>query len=1021
MRRFLTLLVAFVVFGVSSALAQTKQVSGKVVGSDNLPIPGVNVMVKGAPTVGTMTDATGNFTIKNVPANGKILVFRFVGYETLELPISGSTVNASLKAESKLIDEVMVVAYGTAKKTSFTGSAAVIKKDDIVKTSGGVAKAIQGKVAGVQVVGDDIRIRGFGSFSASGTPLYVVDGIVDAPRPRDEDVETFTVLKDAASTALYGSRAANGVIIISSKKGKKDQKPEFTVKYQKGVISIVEPKYDLMNADEHFRTIWVGIKNLNSSKLPATSANVIKQLNKNNPYNMADPLDANGNLKPGARMLYSTDWRKEGIKDATYDQVDLSATGGSDKSTYYWSLGYTDAQGHTSNDNSKKIQSLLNFSTNLTNRLEVGLNSTIGYTTFGSLYTDKANENNLLYVSRVLTPCAPLYQQNKNYTNTAKTEWTYQDVLDEDGNTVYDWQNPNYKDYNPIALLKMDPQKGYGFRTYLAPWLSYKIIDGLVFKANAAVRFNTNKNTSFQNPWHGSGQTERGLSTHEAYHDRKWNTHASLNYEFKLAEVHNFNLFAGVEREEKTYELFNGTAAGYDLPSYTTELSSGLKPKETQSETIESGLLSYISFLKYNYDSKYYFDASFRRDGSSKFGSNKRWGNFWSVGFSWRLNEEEFLKNISWIDNLKYRISYGVTGTDEIDAYRAGDYYSIGASNYMGQTGITHTNLPNIDLGWEQNNSLSTGVDFSFFNTLSGSVEFYNKNTKDLLMDINVPYTTGFKTIFKNVGEIQNRGLEVELNANLLKNNELKWTPSFTLTYNKNKIISLPQDEIINGTKRYAVGTSLYDFYLREWAGVDPQTGAPQWYKEVEKDGVKTKEITNSYDDATRFMIGRSTPDAMVSLSNSFTYKGFDFSFQIYASLGGKLYDGEYADLMHDGANKVQELATDALNSWKTPGDITDVPKFVLGNLSKSNKQSTRYIVDGSFYKLKNISLGWNLPTSWMKRASISSARLFVTGDNLVIISDFKSGDPERFFSGVADNLTLPNTRVWRFGVAIKF
>jgi TonB-linked SusC/RagA family outer membrane protein len=1021
MRRFLTLLVTLVVFGVGSALGQVKQVTGVVTSSDDKqPIPGVSVFVKEAPSVGASTDVNGKYTLKNVPANAKNIVFSFVGYTTLTLPIK-SELKVELQSQNQTIDEVMVVAYGTAKKSTFTGSASSVKKEDIVKTSGGVAKAIQGKVAGVQVVGDEIRIRGYGSFSASGTPLYVVDGIIDAPKPRDEDIETFTVLKDAASTALYGSRAANGVIIINSKKGKKDQKPVFNVKYQKGISTIIDPNYKIVNADQHFRTIWLGLKNANNPKLPATNANVIKELNGNNPYNMLEPLDANGNLKADARMLYSTDWKKEAIKDAAYDQVDVSATGGSANSTYYWSMGYTDAKGMTSIDKSKTLQTLFNFSTNLTKRLEVGLNTTLKYLTYGSLYTDKANENNLLYVSRVLTPTAPLYKKKKIFADPNNTSvWTYENSLDVAGNPEYDWANPNYKDYNPIALLQMDPQRGYGFRTFIAPYLTYKVIDGLVFKANAAVNFDTDKETSFQNPLHGSGQTENGLSTHSATHYRRWYTHASFDYNFKLAELHNFELFAGAERQESTSENFYGTAAGYDLGDVTTELSIGAKPRTTKSSTTDKGVISYISFLKYNYNDRYYFDASLRRDGSSKFGKNNKWGNFWSLGFSWRMKEEAFLKDVEWVNNLKYRISYGVTGTDAIDSYRYGDYYSLGI-NYLGNTGISHTNLPNPDLGWEQSNTLSTGFDFTLFNMLNGTVEVYNKLTTDLLLDVPVAYTTGFSSIFKNVGKMQNRGIEVELSANLLRNAEVKWTPSLTVSHNQNKIKSLPQDEIINGTKRYVEGKSMYDFYLRDWAGVDPQTGDALWYKDVVNNGKVEKVKTKVYDDATRYMIGRSTPDVVISLSNSFNYKGFDFSFQLYSSLGGKLYDGEYAGLMHDGANKVQALATDALNSWTTPGQVTDVPKYVHGNLTKSNGTSTRYIVDGTFYKLKNISFGWTLPSSWLKKASITSTRLFLTGDNLVIISDFKSGDPERYLSGVADNLTLPNTRVWRFGVSVQF
>lgn len=998
-----------------TTIAQVKPIKGKVISKeDGMGLPGVNVAVKGT-TIGTATDGNGTFSL-NVPQNAQLLVFSSIGYQTEEVPVS-DVVEVVMISESKQLGEVMVVAYGTAKKESFTGSAVVVKSEDIVKTSGGLAKAIQGKVAGVQVVGSEIRIRGFGSFTADGTPLYVVDGIVGAPQPRDEDIETFTVLKDASSTALYGSRAANGVIIITSKKGKKDKEPEFNLKYQRGISEIIKPDYDLMSADQHFRITWLGLKN--GSDAATAHANLVPTFNGNNPYNMDQPFDDNGNLKPGAKLLYSTDWQKESLQKGISDRLDLSVMGGSEKSSYYWSLGYTNEEGLAKIDYTKSIQSLLNFSNNLNKNVEIGVSTTIGYSQFGDTYLDKGNENNLIYVSRVITPAAPLYQKEKvmNLDGT----WTYRDVVDVSGNRVYDWNNPNYKAYNPVALMDLDPQSGYSFRTFVAPWTRIKLLEGLTFNGNASARLNTDKKESFQNPFHGSGETEKGLSTKEAYHSVKWNTHASLRYAFSFAEMHNLETFIGVEKEVYKYEDFYASANGYPLGDISTELSVGQKPRFNGSTTTESGILSYISFLKYNFNNKYYVDGSFRRDGSSKFGENKRWGNFWSVGFSWRLSEEQFIKEIDWINSLKYRVSYGVTGTDAIDPYKYGDYYSLGA-NYQGKTGIVHTNLPNSNLGWEQNNSFSTGIDFAFFNRINGTVEYYNKVTKDLLMEVPLPTTTGFSSIFKNIGEMKNQGIELEVNVGVVDRKDLKWNASLTNTFNVNTIESLPQKEIINGTKRYVVGHSLYDFYMREWAGVDPANGDALWYMDqTDVNGNITKVTTNNYDNATRYMVGRSTPDVISSLSTSLEYKGFDLSVQLYGSFGGKVYDGEYAALMHDGASKVEQLCTDALDSWTTPGVSAKNPIYVVGNTSSSSATSTRFLVDGTYYKLKNVTVGYTIPNSLTKVIGVTDARVFATGDNLYIISDFKSGDPEKYLSGLGSNIKFPNTRVFRFGVSVKF
>jgi len=1016
MKKNLFSMLVLCLIGLQSVLAQSREVSGIVTSADDgLSIPGVSVIIKGT-TIGITTDFDGKYTI---PAEkGQTLVFSFVGMKTTELLADKDVINLVMKSESIGMDEVMVVAYGTAKKESFTGSAAVVKKDDIVKVSGGVAQAIQGKVAGVQVIGDDIRIRGYGSFKASGDPLYVVDGIVGAPTPNTEDIEAFTVLKDASSTALYGSRAANGVIIITTKRGKKDQKPQFNFKYQHGVHKIIDPDYDLMNAQEHFQTTWKGIRNQelnkgvsNDAAITEAHSSIVNKYNGNNPFNMDTPLDNNGMLRDDAALLYSTDWQDAGLQDGSYNQYDLSVTGGSDKSSYYWSLGYKDYEGLAKIDKDEQFSTLFNFSSNLTDNIEVGVNSNLKYKTFKGAYTEKANENNLIYVTRVLTPVAPLYQQEKVMADDGT--WTYIDALDANGQRQYDWTNPNYKDYNPIGQMKVDPSSGYGYRMFVAPWIRVKLAEGLSFYGNAAARLNTDKEKSVGNALHGSSAGDGGMSTKESMHSRKFNTHGSFTYKFDLNEDHHFEVLAGAEMEDYTYEWFSASTVGYPLGDVSDELSIGQKPKYTYSSTTETGVLSFLSQVKYNYLDRYYIDGSFRRDGSSKFGENKRWGNFWSVGASWRVSEESFLKDVEWVDNLKFRVSYGVTGTDAIGSYKYGDYYSLG-SNYNRQTGIVHSSLPNPNLGWEQNNSLSTGIEFALFNTLSGSLEFYNKKTTDLLFNVPKAYTTGFDEIFMNIGEMQNRGVEFELSNVNIQNDTFTWTTSITATYNKNTIESLPQDEIINGSKRYRVGGSLYDYYIRKWAGVDANNGDALWYK---KDG----STTNDYDDADKFNVGRSVPDVVASMSNSFTYKGFDLSFQIYASIGGKVYDGAYASLMHDGSDKVSQLSTDALKSWKKKGDKTNVPKYVYESSAKSNSMSTRFLYDGTFVKLKNISLGYKLPKHIVSRFGLKSARVFGTVDNLLTISDFKSGDPEMRLSGNGVNYKFPNTTTWRVGASIKF
>ncbi|MCH4895834.1 SusC/RagA family TonB-linked outer membrane protein [Marinilabiliaceae bacterium JC040] len=1028
MKKLIGLIACILLLGVSSVFAQTVKVSGTVTDKSGQGLPGVSVSIIGT-TVGTTTDMEGKWTLNASPSD--VIEFSSLSMITKKVKVGNQTViNVVLKENRVLVDEVMVVAYGTAKKESFTGSATSVKKEDIIKVAGSVGKKLQGKVAGVQVIGGDIRIRGFGSLKADATPLYVVDGVVGAPKPEDEDIETLTVLKDAASTALYGSRGANGVIIIESKKGKKDMKPTFTVKYQKTISKLIEPEWDILDAAQYFRLQFQGA-NYNIGR---TISNISPKKDiQHNPYNMDNPYmqDKDGKwiLNPKAKLLYNSNWKDEALKMAQQDDLYVSVAGGTSTTNYHWSVKAYDYDGNIEPSYSKGINSRFNFKSELSDRISVSLNTRIGYAEGSSYYQNKPNENNKLYLSYILSPCAPIYAGTRTI-DPASGLYKFIYKKDKQGRKVWDWMNPNYKDYNPLALMEMDWDKSYSFSAYISPQIDIKIIDGLNFVARGSARFNTNKGDYWQNPYHGSGQTENGLSQRNTYHSRYWTMFSALTYGFKLAEDHHFDVFLGYESNDYDYESFYGEAKGYLLGDVSTELTSGEKPKRVGSGTTESAMISYISNFKYNLLEKYYLSASYRRDGSSKFGSENRWGNFWSVGASWRISQESFMSSMEWINNLKIRASYGVLGTDAIGDYQYGDYYSFGA-NYNGITGISHTNLPNETLGWEQSDNYSVGLDFDLFkgSRLAGTLEWYYKNTDGLLYSVALPYTTGFPNILKNIGEMHNTGIEIELTGKILTG-DFKWTANATFSTVKNEITSLPVKQYLTSTKRWREGGSRYDLYMQEWAGVNKDNGDPLWYtskdkaaknasgKEMMKNG---RYITNLYEHAEKYDCGKSTPDAFWGFTNNFEYKGFDLSFQWIGAWGSKIYDGRYATFMHDGSDKVSNLSVDALDAWTPDNKDTDVPKFIFANNNASSNISTRWLVDGDFVKLKNITLGYTLSRNICKSMKLNSLRVYATVDNLYTISDYKSGDPEISLSGISAGYTMPTSTTVRFGININF
>jgi len=1074
MKKLIGLMACIMLLGLSSVFAQSKQVTGVVTDMSGLGLPGVSVSIKGT-TDGTNTDIDGKWALNAKPTD--ILVISFVGMKTQEIKVGNkSSFITKLEEDRVAVEEVMVVAYGTAKKSSFTGSATALKKESVVRISGGVAQKLQGNVAGVQVMGTDVRIRGFGSVTGDAKPLYVIDGVINAPRPADDDIESITVLKDAASTALYGARGANGVIVITSKKGTRNSAPVFNFKYQRTVKKMRNPKWDRANSGQQYKYVFDGLKNKYyknndmlgdaakmTANLDAASAFAYGELNKTgnkgvfrgyNPYNMDEPYNTDGTLKSNSKLLYSNDWQDPMLKNSIKDEIYFSVSGGAENSNYHWATRAYDYNGFIDLDHEKGMSSQFNYSVDLNNRITTSIVSKISYSEGRESYTKKANENNLLYVGYTMTPVAPIYKQEK--VVAADGTWTYKDAL-LNGERQYDWGNPNYQNYNPLALMKYDQSSFYTTSVYVAPTIDIKLIKGLTYKLRGSARISNNKEMSFQHPLYGSGKTENGLAGRDSYAVRDWNMHTSFKYKFDLGEDHHFDLFAGYEANSYIIERMGCYAFGYPLEDITTETTSGQKPKYATSSTIESSSISYISNMNYDLMDKYYFSASYRKDGSSRFGSDSRWGDFWSVGASWRISQEDFLQ-VDWINNLKLRASYGVLGSNAIDDYLFGDYYSVG-SFYNGQTGVAHTGLPNSLLQWEQSDNLSIGVDFELFNSrLSGTFEVYNKNTEDLLFSVPLPLTSGFPSIMKNNGDLNNKGYEIELRGTPVLG-DFTWNVSGTLSQNINEITKLPAGDQISGTKRFSEGGSIYDFYLREWAGVDTKNGSPLWYidpavkkfdgttydkivKSVDADGYATvtyvnedgskvsdkvklvngRLATSSQANADKMDIGEvSAPKIFASISNEFSYKGIDLSFQMIAGFGHKIYDGRRSSFMHDGSGKVTNISTDALDFWSPTNTSSANPVNVFENDSKSNYTSTRMLVDGDFMKIKNITLGYSLPSELAKKLYVSKLRVFGSVDNLLTISDFKSGDPEISLAGVGSSYSFDNSTSFRFGVTVNF
>lgn len=1038
LRLFLASFVLLCTAVLHAATANDIQVTGTVV-SEGDPLPGVSVLIKGTHN-GTVTDIDGHYSIK-APSDG-ILVFSFIGLKSQEQKINGRTViNVDLQTDSEVLDEVMVVAYATAKKYSFTGAASTVKGDEITRMqTSNVSRALEGTVPGLQVsaasgqpgTDAEIRIRGIGSINASSAPLYVVDGLpfdgsINSINP--EDIASITVLKDAASAALYGSRGANGVIIITTKQGQTDSKTTVSVKASFGGSNRAVRDYDRIGTNQYFELYWEALRNqyaLNTDKYTPQTAAI--QASKDlvgklmgggpNPYgpNYSQPVGTDGKLVAGAVPLWNVDWQDAMEQQALRTELGLNVSGGGKTNQYFFSAGYLNDKGIALESGYQRFNLRSNITSQINKWLRGSVNMSFAHSMQNYPVSSDTKTSNVINAGRLMADFYPIYEMN--------SDGTYK--YDSEGNRIYDFgsyrPSGSMANWNLPATLPNDKAERmkdeFSGRTYLEA----TIIEGLKFKTSFNFDLVNYNALDYTNPKIGPAVNTGGGASREYTRTFSWTWNNIVTYD-KTIGKHHFNILAGEEAYSYRYDVLQAARSNMAVPDMP-ELAVGSLVTAGSGYRIDYSLLGYLLSTQYDYQGRYFFSASYRRDGSSRFAPSTRWGNFWSVGASWRIDREEFmLSTADWLSALTLKASYGAQGNDNLGTYYASSgLYSI--VSQAGENALVSDRLATPGLKWETNLNFNVGIDFSLFNNrFSGSFDFFQRRSKDLLYSRPLATSLGYTSVDENIGALKNTGFEIDLKGTLIHTRDFAWRLGVNLTHYKNVVTDLPlKDMPITGVTRLKVGRSVYDFYLREWAGVNPENGDPLWYKDVKdtQNNVIGRTTTNDYAKADYYYVNKSSlPKVYGGFNTAFTYKGFELSAIFAYSIGGYIVDRDVTMLWSNGSSTGRAWSTEMLKRWTPENRYTDVPalKTVSNNW---NANSTRNLFNNSYLRMKNITLSYNFPQPMIKKISLSSLQLFVKADNLLTISGNQGLDPEQGITGLT-YYRYPAMRSISGGVNVSF
>lgn len=993
--------------------------SGKIIVSGHTQdafgtLPGVSIIIVGTP-YGTSSDSEGHFSIELEP--NQVLEFSFIGYKNQSYIIQQQKVlNIVLEEDQNQLDELVIeVPYGTANKNTYTGSVGVISSKTIEQSQvSNVSKVLQGSIAGVQSFSSSgqpgseatIRIRGVGSINASSNPLYVVDGVPyegGLNAIASFDIASISVLKDATAATLYGSRAANGVILITTKAGKFNQTPKINISIKKGFSSRALADYKQVNTQQYFEMYWEALRNgiMDSAGAdPVTaaqyaSANLVPTLGIN-PYGTqyAQPVGVDGKLNPQARLLWNDNWEQALTTNAQYTDINVNISGGSELTKYFISAGYLDDQGYVLSSGFERMNLRSNLSVQAKDWLEVGLNLSAAHSVQNYPKQDDSAINNVIGFARAMPSFYPIYQRNLE---------TGAYLIDQQsGKRIYDfgsYRATSYANYNLLATLPLDKNDIIKDVASIRGFAQANILDNLTYKTSLSVDYSNTTNHNVANGELGVGVNDggsialRNTKTTSVTYNNVFNYNMDFQHPGKLA------LMVGQEYYSFDSNYFGGLrqmiiAQGFDQPDAASVLADFFGKAD------QYKMLSFFGNAQYSYDDKYFFSTSYRRDGSSRFAKENRWGDFWSVGASWRIIDEDFMKKAkdNYLSNLLFKVSYGAQGNDNIGYYAYQSLYAI--YNNLGEGGLVSSRLETPELSWETNLNLNIGLDFGFLNNrLSGTITYFSRDSKDLLFDQPMAPSLGFEKIQTNVGKIKNYGWELTLDANVVNKSDWQINTGLNLTTYKNKISSLASEEIYNGLNKWTEGGSIYDFYLKQWAGVNPLNGNAQWYIQ-NSDGTKTAtEDYSRLSDKDRVKAGSSLPDLTGGFYGDITYKSWSLNMNFTYTIGGKIYDQDKLSLMgQKGAGNT--WSTEMLNRWTPENPNTDVARLTTNAQSNWTSSSDRFLIDRSFLKLKTVTLSYNFTPKWLDKMNIASASLFMQGENLFTLTKNQGIDPEQNFAG---------------------
>jgi TonB-linked SusC/RagA family outer membrane protein len=1000
-----------IVLSISHLWAQQRTITGKVTDDKGAPIPGASIIVKGT-NLGTTAGSDGSFSI-SIPSTAKALVFSSIGLGEKEIALTAGNDYYAITMSTRAGDmaEIIVVAYGTKKKADLTGAIGNVKGAEIEnKPLTSIDKALQGLIPGVQSTASSgapgsnqqIRIRGISSITASNAPLWVIDGVPVLANDLSQrtttsnilstlnpnDIESISVLKDAASASIYGNRAANGVILVTTKKGRAGKtKFRFDAEIGQNDVAYDNQEYRPLNANDYLAITQEGLVNggYTAAQIAATLAS--RGANNNVDYN----------------------WYNNVIQTGAQQQYNLSASGGNDKTTFYMSGGYFYQEGTVIKSSMSRYSGNVRITNKATDKLTLNVNLNGGFVRQHTPLAGGAFGNPILSTYFVL-PTKPAYKSDGSY-NILSPDFTISDL------------------YNTIAIQSMDKRylKELSLRGSVSA--EYEIIKNLKFRSQFGGDLSVLEEDQYNNPLYGDGAvyasgsasfnpgvTYNLATTGRAYQSYtrwfNWDWVNTLSYKGDILKSGDltYTAQAGIESQELRQYFANLQGRGFPISPllYLQYPTSTSTPTTTTGNPSEASFLSYFTFGDLNYQNRFILSASYRRDGSSRFGSNDQWGNFWSVGASWNIEKEKFMESVDFIEQLKLRGSYGYNGNAGIGNYDWFPSYSFSAS-YNSVPGSTPSNVGNLDLSWEVNKPLNIGVDVGVLKgRVSLSFDWYRRKSEDLLLNVPLSRTTGFSTQTQNIGEMENKGVEVGINAVPIRTKDFTWSLNFNYAYNKNKVLSLPNHNPIIGTFIIKEGLDVQSFYARVYVGADPANGDPLWYT----DSTRTTK-TNVYSSAQRVPYGSASPKYFGGFTNTLNFKGFILEAQFNYQFGNLIQDSWASYYLGAGFNAAFNKIHRVLDRWQKPGDVTDIPKYIEGGNKQFHSFSTVYLAKGDFIRLRNIMFGYDIPKSALSKLKIESARFYVRGTNVwTWVNDKNLGwDPEQGVSSQTNlDVLIPRT-----------